>query len=61
LNIPFSMSFSDMWFSNFLFKSVEQAQTSHIYSYKHGFKGFAAKLTDEQAYQISSQWNFHLP
>ncbi|CAJ2646818.1 unnamed protein product [Trifolium pratense] len=33
--------------------SVEQAQASHIYSYKHGFKGFAAKLTDEQAYQIS--------
>lgn len=35
--------------------SVEQAQASHIYSYKHGFKGFAAKLTNEQAYQISSQ------
>ncbi|XP_004512298.1 subtilisin-like serine-protease S isoform X2 [Cicer arietinum] len=33
--------------------SIEQAQASHIYSYKHGFKGFAAKLSDEQAYQIS--------
>ncbi|XP_057448876.1 subtilisin-like serine-protease S [Lotus japonicus] len=33
--------------------SVEQAQASHIYSYKHGFRGFAAKLTDGQAYQIS--------
>jgi hypothetical protein len=27
----------------------------HIFSYKHGFKGFAAKLTDEQTYQISRQ------
>ncbi|KAJ1380950.1 Peptidase S8/S53 domain [Sesbania bispinosa] len=33
--------------------SIEQAQVSHIYSYRHGFRGFAAKLTDEQAYQIS--------
>ncbi|XP_020228756.1 subtilisin-like protease SBT3.9 [Cajanus cajan] len=33
--------------------SIEQAQASHVYSYRHGFRGFAAKLTDEQAYQIS--------
>ncbi|KAI4314687.1 hypothetical protein L6164_027573 [Bauhinia variegata] len=33
--------------------SIEQAQASHVYSYKHGFRGFAAKLTDEQAAQIS--------
>ncbi|KAJ6752418.1 hypothetical protein OIU85_002811 [Salix viminalis] len=33
--------------------SVEQAQASHLYSYRHGFEGFAAKLTDEQASQIA--------
>ncbi|KAK4270047.1 hypothetical protein QN277_023133 [Acacia crassicarpa] len=33
--------------------SVEEAQASHVYSYRHGFRGFAAKLTDEQASQIS--------
>ncbi|KAJ1388900.1 Peptidase S8/S53 domain [Sesbania bispinosa] len=33
--------------------SIEQAQASHIYSYKHAFRGFAAKLTEEQASQIS--------
>ncbi|KAG8662937.1 hypothetical protein MANES_01G158500v8 [Manihot esculenta] len=33
--------------------SIEQARASHLYSYKHGFRGFAAKLTDEQASQIS--------
>ncbi|XP_061341727.1 subtilisin-like serine-protease S [Gastrolobium bilobum] len=33
--------------------SIEQAQASHVYSYRHGFRGFAAKLTDDQAYQIS--------
>ncbi|KAF7829089.1 subtilisin-like protease SBT3.5 isoform X2 [Senna tora] len=33
--------------------SIEEAQASHVYSYKHGFRGFAAKLTDEQASQIS--------
>lgn len=42
----------------FWLNSVEQAQASHVYSYRHGFRGFAAKLTDEQAYQISSQWKF---
>ncbi|KAK9227843.1 hypothetical protein WN944_020787 [Citrus x changshan-huyou] len=33
--------------------SMEQAQASHVYSYKHGFRGFAAKLTDQQASQIA--------
>ncbi|KAG6790768.1 hypothetical protein POTOM_006933 [Populus tomentosa] len=33
--------------------SVEQAQASHLYTYRHGFKGFAAKLTGEQASQIA--------
>ena len=53
---------SYIWFSFFLvgniFNSIEQAQASHVYSYKHAFRGFAAKLTNEQAYQISSQWTF---
>ncbi|KAF9587240.1 hypothetical protein IFM89_039548 [Coptis chinensis] len=34
--------------------SVEQAQASHVCSYKHGFTGFAAKLTQEQAFQMTS-------
>lgn len=42
----------------FIFNSIEQAKASHVYSYRHGFRGFAAKLTDEQAHQISSQWKF---
>ncbi|KAM0975071.1 subtilisin-like serine-protease S [Malus sylvestris] len=33
--------------------SMEEARASHIYSYRHGFRGFAAKLTDLQAFQIS--------
>ncbi|KAI3526587.1 hypothetical protein L1887_05844 [Cichorium endivia] len=33
--------------------SFEEANASHLYSYKHGFKGFAPKLTDDQALQIS--------
>lgn len=33
--------------------SIEKAAESHVYSYKHGFCGFAAKLTDEQASQIA--------
>ncbi|GAU48418.1 hypothetical protein TSUD_186980 [Trifolium subterraneum] len=36
--------------------SIEEAQASHVYSYKHGFRGFAAKLSDEQASQISRIW-----
>ncbi|PIA56966.1 hypothetical protein AQUCO_00700969v1 [Aquilegia coerulea] len=31
-----------------------QAKASHIYSYTHGFKGFAAKLTEEQALTIAN-------
>ncbi|KAK9062148.1 hypothetical protein SSX86_019334 [Deinandra increscens subsp. villosa] len=33
--------------------SFEDAQAAHLYSYKHGFKGFAAKLTQDQALQIA--------
>nr|XP_043631440.1 subtilisin-like serine-protease S [Erigeron canadensis] len=33
--------------------SFEEAKASHLYSYKHGFKGFAAKLTEDQALRIS--------
>ncbi|KAL6500738.1 hypothetical protein OROHE_025535 [Orobanche hederae] len=33
--------------------SVEQAKASHVYSYKHGFKGFAAKLSEEQAARVA--------
>ncbi|CAI9299037.1 unnamed protein product [Lactuca saligna] len=33
--------------------SVEEAHASHLYSYKHGFRGFAAKLTEDQALQIA--------
>ncbi|KAK9109558.1 hypothetical protein Sjap_017618 [Stephania japonica] len=32
---------------------IEDAQASHVYSYKHGFKGFAAKLTAEQAEEMT--------
>lgn len=35
---------------------MEQAQASHVYSYKHGFRGFAAKLTDQQASQIARKF-----
>ncbi|RWR72766.1 subtilisin-like protein protease SBT5.3 [Cinnamomum micranthum f. kanehirae] len=28
--------------------SMEKAQASHVYSYRHGFRGFAARLTEEQ-------------
>ncbi|GMP32278.1 hypothetical protein CsSME_00006110 [Camellia sinensis var. sinensis] len=33
--------------------SVEQARASHLYSYRHGFRGFAAKLTEDQASQLA--------
>ncbi|KAI3513360.1 hypothetical protein L1887_20691 [Cichorium endivia] len=36
--------------------SFEEAKASHLYSYKHGFKGFAPKLSDDQALQISSKF-----
>lgn len=29
--------------------SGEEAKESHVYSYRHGFRGFAAKLTEDQA------------
>lgn len=35
--------------------SVEQAKASHVYSYRHGFRGFAAKLTEGQADEVSSK------
>ena len=41
----------------FSYNSIEQARASHLYSYSHGFRGFAAKLTDHQASQISSKSN----
>ncbi|KAJ9541012.1 hypothetical protein OSB04_027518 [Centaurea solstitialis] len=34
--------------------SLQEAEASHLYSYKHGFKGFAAKLTADQALQIAN-------
>ncbi|KAL6889050.1 hypothetical protein ACP4OV_010076 [Aristida adscensionis] len=37
-----------------VFESKEEAQNSIIYSYKHGFSGFAATLTESQAKTISS-------
>ncbi|WCJ32873.1 Subtilase family protein [Euphorbia peplus] len=33
--------------------SLDEARKSHLYSYRHGFKGFAAILTDQQASQIA--------
>ena len=39
----------------YITNSMEQAQASHVYSYTHGFTGFAAKLTQHQASQISSE------
>ena len=47
------LSIGLMWFS---VDSIEQAQASHLYSYRHGFRGFAAKLTDEQASQIARKF-----
>ncbi|KAL6346023.1 hypothetical protein AAG906_025303 [Vitis piasezkii] len=34
--------------------STERAQASHVYSYRHGFKGFAAKLTEQQASEMAN-------
>ncbi|KAF3788915.1 CO(2)-response secreted protease [Nymphaea thermarum] len=33
--------------------SLEKARAAHVYSYKHGFSGFAAKLTEGQASLLS--------
>lgn len=35
--------------------SIGEAEASHVYSYKHGFRGFAARLTEEQASSLSSK------
>lgn len=34
--------------------SMEKAQASHVYSYRHGFRGFAARLTEEQVAAMAS-------
>ncbi|XP_038971936.1 subtilisin-like serine-protease S isoform X2 [Phoenix dactylifera] len=34
--------------------SLEKAQASHVYSYSNGFRGFAAKLSKEQACDIAA-------
>lgn len=36
-----------------LYWSKEAAKSSILYSYKHGFSGFAAKLTESQAEDIA--------
>ncbi|XP_051139957.1 subtilisin-like serine-protease S [Andrographis paniculata] len=33
--------------------SVEQARASHVYSYRHGFRGFAAMLDEDQAAEVA--------
>ncbi|XP_038983926.1 subtilisin-like serine-protease S [Phoenix dactylifera] len=33
--------------------SIEKARASHVYSYSNGFRGFAAKLTEEQASKMA--------
>ena len=35
--------------------SKEESMASVVYNYKHGFSGFAAMLTPEQAKQIAGQ------
>lgn len=37
------------------YSSIVKAQASHVYSYTHGFKGFAAKLTERQASEMASK------
>ncbi|CAL5444670.1 unnamed protein product [Camellia sinensis] len=32
-------------------------RASHVYSYRHGFRGFAAKLTEDQASEIAKIGN----
>jgi len=36
-------------FLKLAFRREEQARESHVYSYSNGFRGFAAKLSEEQA------------
>ncbi|XP_068653376.1 subtilisin-like serine-protease S [Aristolochia californica] len=35
--------------------SAEKARASHVYSYKYGFRGFAAKLSEEQASKMATE------
>lgn len=42
----------------FCFYSGEKAEESHMYSYRHGFRGFAAKLTEYQASEMASMFFF---
>lgn len=44
----------------FLLCSKEDAKTSLLYSYKHGFSGFAARMTKSQAEDIASMNNLSL-
>lgn len=36
--------------------SNEKAMSSHVYSYSNGFRGFAAKLSEEQALEIAGEF-----
>ncbi|EXB78388.1 hypothetical protein L484_003250 [Morus notabilis] len=36
--------------------SKEESARAMVYSYKHGFSGFAAKMTESQAQKISVTW-----
>jgi hypothetical protein len=45
--------------SNFDF-SKEESSASVVYNYKHGFSGFAAMLTPEQAEQLAGKHLSHL-
>jgi hypothetical protein len=38
----------------FTFNSKNEALNSVVYSYKHGFSGFAARLTESQAEALAS-------
>ena len=35
---------------------MEKARDSHVYSYANGFRGFAAKLTEEQALHMAGNF-----
>lgn len=41
-----------------LYYSKEAAKNSMLYSYKHGFSGFAARLTESQAEEIAGVFKF---
>lgn len=42
-----------VFYSSMLFCSKEIASELMVYSYKHGFSGFAAKLTESQAQKVA--------